>query len=156
MDRQHLDRVIHVVNGVISAEGFECLEAEWIGNDRILRLFVDNSGNGITIDGCVRSSRMLEEAAELDAMMPDKYVLEVSSPGIERPLRTKAHFLAVVEKDVQVKVKERIGDRKHATGKVVEVLDEAGVVSVKLETSRGVWTFPLSCLVRASLVYSWN
>ncbi len=156
MDRQHLDKVIHVVNNIITTEGFECLEAEWIGNDRVLRLFVDKSVSGITIDGCVQSSRMLEEVPELDAMLPDRYVLEVSSPGVERPLRTKAHFLAVLEKEVQVKVKEKIGDRKHATGKVVEVVEDAGVVMITLETSRGMWKFPLGEMQRASLVYNWN
>ena len=155
LDRAKLDEIIALVNRTLHPAGFDCLEAEWSGSDRILRLFVDlldDSQGGVTLDSCVRASRLLEESPELDALTPAHYTLEVSSPGVERPLRSAGHFSRHVGERVQVKLVEKVQDRRNGVGKLLQVKDSL----ITLETEQGPWQFPLAALQRASLVYDWD
>ena len=151
MNRIQLDQVISVVEHVIGSAGFECVEAEWIANENVLRLYVDRP-EGIDLEGCTKVSRLLYENADLDAMIPGSYSLEVSSPGLERPLRRRSHFEKVVGETVQVKLQSKVSDRKNATGRLIEVIED----KVTLETTQGPWSFPIDQVQKASLVYSWN
>jgi len=160
LDRARLDQVMAVVNAQLNPAGYDCIEAEWSGNERILRIFVDSSGSvdGIALDGCVKASRLLREVPALDDMIPARYTLEVSSPGVERPLRRLAHFALQVGQKIQVKLKDKVGDRKHGAGKLLGI-EEHGAedeAMLTLETEQGIWSFPLASLQRASLVYDWG
>ena len=153
MKRDKLDQVVAFADKVLSPMGFECIEAEWIGNERVLRLFIDKPAGGIKIDDCVAVTKLMVELPELDVIVPGQYSLEVSSPGIERPLRSRTHFERHIGDTIQVKLAEKILDRKQGTGKLISVSNEA---MVTLETSQGLWSFPLDQVQKASLVYDWN
>jgi len=176
MNRFQLDQVIELVEAAIGPNGFECIEAEWVANERVLRLYIDrlesqaSQGSkdvdkdvddheasqvaqvGIDLEGCAMASRLLAESPELDAMIPGPYSLEVSSPGLERPLRRRRHFEKAVGATVQVKLQTKILDRKNGTGRLVGVNDN----EVTLETTQGAWSFPIDQVQKASLVYSWD
>lgn len=176
MNREKLDEIVALVSRLLADSGFECIEAEWVGSDRILRLFIDllpgskpeTSGEtnadeptpetGISLDQCVRASRLLNERPEIDELVKGAFTLEVSSPGIERPLRTRPHFEQVVGKEVRVKLAEKVQDRRNGTGRLVEVVptEDSKDTSITLATAEGGWTFRLSSLQRACLVYDWG
>jgi ribosome maturation factor RimP len=162
LDRTKLDTLIALVSQTLAPHGFECLEAEWAAGERILRLYVDTlSGEGINLDGCVLASRLLEELPALEEVMPGKYSLEVSSPGVERPLRSKSHFESHLGETVSVKLVDKYLDRRQGTGKVVGVAVGDTVTGqsdtlITLQTEQGAWSFPLTHLQRASLVYDWG
>ncbi len=163
MDRSKLDMLIAQISRSLNPHGFDCIEAEWAANERILRVYVDNlaAGPSITLDGCVKASRLLEDVPELEAMVPGNYSLEVSSPGVERPLRSRTHFERHMGETVQVKLVDKYLDRRQGTGRVVEVAEGDTVTGqqdtlVTLETEQGAWSFPLTHLQRASLVYDWT
>jgi ribosome maturation factor RimP len=164
LDRAHLDRIIALIDRLVAPAGFECLEVEWVPTERALRVYLDvlgveAGGEGITLDGCVRASRLLDEVQELDDLVPGAYHLEVSSPGIERPLRTRRHFERFVGQTVEVKLATRENERKAGKGKLVGVADGASpetAASITLETDRGTWSFPLSSLRQAHLVHDWG
>lgn len=151
LDRAQLDAVIKIVNDAIAAAGFECIEAEWLGNVNTLRLFVERPGHGIDLSGCVEVNSLLYNFAPLDAAISGDYHLEVSSPGVERPLRTRQHFERYLGEVAEVKLWEQQSDRKAGTGRIVAVDS-----SVTLETSRGLWVFDLAKLQKAHLVYDWE
>lgn len=94
-------RVIELLEGPLAAEGFDLLDVRvFIGGGRAtLRIFLDTEG-GMTVGACTKASRtagmLLEEADPIE----EAYVVEVSSPGIRRPLRTQAHFEAAVGENV--------------------------------------------------------
>lgn len=162
MDRVKLDDIIAKVSGVLNPSGLDCIEAEWIGNERILRLFVDvlgseirEEGKGIDLNGCVRASRLLEESPELDETVGSAYTLEVSSPGIERPLRRSSDFVQHIGETIQVKLRDKHADRRNGTGKLVRV-DDGEAACITLDTAEGQWSFPLASLQRANLVYDWG
>lgn len=164
MDRTKLDTVIALVSRLLQPAGYECIEAEWAGNDRVLRLFIDRVEGapvpegkkpGVDLDDCVKASKLLDEVAELDAAIDGTYNLEVSSPGVERPLRRLVDFEKHLGQTVEVKLADKIDDRRHGTGKLVAVAKDTQPI-ITLETKRGPWSFPHSSLQRASLVYDWG
>jgi ribosome maturation factor RimP len=168
MDRQRLNNVIALVSRLIGASGYECIEAEWAGDQRILRLFVDRAladgaaepaadgKGGVNLDDCVKISKLIDESSELDELISGAYTLEVSSPGVERPQRRRRDFEQHIGETVEVKLTDRIEDRRHGTGKLVDVAGKDDAAIITLETKRGPWSFPLASLQRASLVFDWN
>ena len=160
MDRNRLNQVIAIVSGRVGAAGYECIEAEWAADQKILRLFIERAATtaekGVNLDDCVKASRLLDEFSDLDNIISGAYTLEVSSPGVERPLRRKNDFVEHIGETVEVKLTDKIQDRLHATGKLVEVADGQNNTIITLETKRGPWSFPLASLQRASLVFDWN
>lgn len=156
MDRALLDRIVNLTSELLAASGCFCVEAEWVAHERILRLFVDqDSEEGIDLDGCVKASRLLADAADLDAMVPGAYTLEVSSPGVERPLRKQRDFERFVGETVQVRLQGKVQERRNGKGRLVQVDRSGDDALITLETEQGVWSFPLAALQRASLVYDW-
>jgi ribosome maturation factor RimP len=80
--------------------------------------------------------------------------LEVSSPGVERPLRTLEHFEAHVGKKVEAVLIERHHDRKHGVGVIKQVEKNPG--EILLETNRGEWSFPIEKLSSCRLKFDWQ
>ncbi len=157
MDRVKLDNVISLVNGQLNPAGFDCIEAEWLGHERILRLFVERpaEGMGMNLDGCVSATRLINEFPELDEMVPGHYVLEVSSPGVERPLRRLEHFRAQLGQRAEVKLREKYNERRQGKGVLAAVSDDNGGL-VTMQTEQGEWSFSVELLQRASLLYDWG
>lgn len=129
--------VIDLLEADLAADGFDLIEVRIFrgGGRHQVRLYVDTQG-GVTLDGCAAASRtagMLLEEADL---FPGPYVIEVSSPGIRRPLRTTAHFTAAVGSEVELKLKP---DQQpgRLRGRLLEVGDAALTLEVA-QTSAGV------------------
>ncbi len=82
-----------VVEPVLARDGFELVEVEWgrEGLRWVLRLYVDKPG-GVTIDDCQAASRTVEPILDVEDFIEPSYELEVSSPGVDRPLRKAADF----------------------------------------------------------------
>jgi ribosome maturation factor RimP len=152
MNRAYLDGLMDRANAALSHQGFECIETEWNQHDQILRLFIDHE-NGVDLEGCVKANKILDESMQLDQDVPAGGTLEVSSPGVERPLRRFRHFEKHVGAQVLVRLTEKVEGRRTATGRLVGVGPEDEIV---LELPEGDWRFPLGLLHRASLVYEWR
>ena len=151
MNRSKLSNVIDVVNRACQPNGFECIDVEWHADSRTLRIFVDRE-QGIDLDGCVAVNHLLEDCPEIDALIDGNYILEVSSPGIERPLRTKRHFEAQLGRTVQVRLQRPGSGRVQGTGKLVAVGDD----NIKIDTPQGVWEFNIEHVQKANLVFDWS
>lgn len=98
--------VIDLVEGELTGRGFQLLDVRvFRGGGRItLRIFVDTLAGGIAMDEVATASRTIGMLLEEADRIADPYVLEVSSPGVRRPLRTREHYLAVVGQRIEVKV----------------------------------------------------
>jgi len=107
LDRYALATRIHdLLAPELGAEGWELVDVRvFRGGGRLqVRLYVDLAGEGrINLDGCARASRSASMFLEEADFFPEAWVLEVSSPGIRRPLRTEAHFTEAVGSDVDLK-----------------------------------------------------
>lgn len=107
-------------------QGFELVELEFAqqGGRGVLRLYVDRSG-GVTIDDCVAVSQLLGPVLDAAEFISDSYVLEVSSPGIDRPLRKPEDFQRFAGERVVLKSQLPVNGRKKFKGVLQGVMDGA-------------------------------
>lgn len=122
-------RVIELLEPELAADGYDLLDVRVFrgGGRHQLRIYLDAPDGGISLDQVTKASRtagMLLEEADL---IPGQYVIEVSSPGIRRPLRTPAHFEAAVGEKVDLKVAGR------DTSRLRGILKAAGDGSLTVE-----------------------
>lgn len=89
----------------VEMTGLELLGIEFIsaGNNSVLRLYIDHE-NGIDVDNCADVSRQVSAILDVEDPIGPEYNLEVSSPGVDRPLFEKAHYQAVVGETIEVKL----------------------------------------------------
>jgi ribosome maturation factor RimP len=157
MNRILLNRAIELIQTQLqSAEmasmGMECIEAEWLAYEKTLRVFVDGP-EGVNLDACAAVSRTLNTCEQLDAMFTGDWSLEVSSPGLERPLRRTEHFRKFIGATINVNLTEKISERRQAKGKLLDVSSDE---LVTIETDEGHWSFPVAKLHRANIVFDWE
>jgi ribosome maturation factor RimP len=117
----------------------EVLLVEVVGTDT-LRVFIDHP-DGVSLDLCERVTHQLVELRE-------RYALEVSSPGIERPLTKPAHFRRFLGRRARVRTRERRDGHKSFTGELVGASDE----EVTIAASTGVIAIPYADIHRSNLV----
>ncbi|KAA3621489.1 MAG: ribosome maturation factor RimP [Proteobacteria bacterium] len=115
---------------VVEDLGYELLLVELVGSgQRTLRLYVDAPG-GVNLDDCEMVSRNVSAVLDVDDPIAGAYNLEVSSPGIERPLVRESHFRDHVGERVKIRLIKNVLGRKRFTGMLTEVIDGAVVVEV--------------------------
>jgi len=136
------ERAARVAEPLVQAEGFELLDVEWLREPQgwTLRLSIDRPGHpplskegGVGLEECARVSHAVETALEVEDVVEQTYNLEVSSPGINRPLRKPEHFRRVLGQRVKVKTFGPVGTpgRKSFTGTLEEVAEDAVTVHVE-------------------------
>jgi ribosome maturation factor RimP len=128
-------RAQEVLEPIVAGEGLELLEVEFLREREgwILRLFIDKPGGRVGLDECSQVSRAVDTVLDVEDIVPHEYNLEVSSPGVNRPLKKPAHFERVKGQKVKVKTFGPIGEppRKNFTGTLTEVAADAIAVDVE-------------------------
>jgi len=116
------------------SEPYELCDVQFVkeGSNWYLRVFVDKEG-GIFIDDLEKISRTLEAEVDKDDIIEQAYILEVSSPGIDRPLKKEADYVKFAGRIVDVKLYKAIDGTKEFQGKLLRLLDE----KVSIETEEG-------------------
>lgn len=111
--------------------GKELLGVEFIsaGNNSILRLFIDHE-NGIDVDDCAEVSRQVGAILDVEDPISSEYSLEVSSPGVDRPLFDLAHFEAVIGETVEIKLLIPLNGRRKFKGLLQAIENDTLVVVV--------------------------
>jgi ribosome maturation factor RimP len=147
-----------VVASEVDQLGYELVELRRAGSKSrpVLDVRIDRTdGVAVTVDDCTRASRAIE--ARLDAepeIAGDRYVLEVSSPGVERPLRHAGDWRRFVGKEANV-LSDVVGGR--ATVEIVAVEGEPGSETVVVRDERGTdRRLPLAEVREARLVFHWK
>jgi len=139
-----------LVEGILEDLGFELIDVEYLSSRGrwILRLYIDTEG-GVTIDDCARVSGEIGDLIDVKDIIPHEYVLEVSSPGLDRPLKKEKHFLEAVGKKIRIRTVRPIGGRRIFVGRLKKFKD--GVLDLEWEGKS--LTFSLSDLEKANVVY---
>ena len=147
------DALLAPIRDHIAGLGFELVDLRRTGTPQrpILQVRVDRPdsrpGQGVTADDCAAISRSLERFLETRAMVGPRYVLEVSSPGFERPLRWPEHWRRFVGRDARVRAESLPGRRRV---RIIAVPDDEHVV-VRREDGTDV-TLALEAIREATLV----
>ena len=95
-----------------------------------LRVYADKEG-GIAIDDCVLISRSLEEKLDAEDFIEDAYILEVSSPGLGRPLKKEKDYVRSVGKSIDIKLYKAIDKQKEFTGILKENMEDQIVLTIE-------------------------
>ena len=146
-----VSRVLPIAAPLAEELGYLLWDVEYVreGADYFLRITIDREG-GITIDDCERYSRAIDPLLDEADPIEDPYHLEVSSPGIERELKTDAHIAACSGQQVEVRLFAPADGSRVWRG-VLRGLDSDGAVLV--ETDAGLRTFLRSTVSRLSTVF---
>src|SRR5512147_1650045 len=121
-------RVAELAEQVAASMGMEVvlLEIKGDGNRSIVRAYIDQPG-GVTLDDCERFSKRFSVSLDVEDWIPFSYILEVSSPGVNRPLVKESDFRRFAGKEAKVRTRLPIGGQRNFKGKI------AGVTGGRLE-----------------------
>jgi ribosome maturation factor RimP len=113
------------------AVGYELVDVEIAGRgaNTVLRVYIDAPG-GITVDDCAEASRHIGAVLDVEDPIAGQYALEVSSPGLDRPLVKPEHFERVIGQKVKVTLREYYMGRRRFSGELTGVTDQAALVDV--------------------------
>lgn len=142
------ERLLELLEPEVGTMGYELVDVEFGsggGNGR-LRLYIDCEG-GVNLSDCTRVSHQVSALLDVEDPISGRYVLEVSSPGMNRTLRTPEHFKRYLGSRVKVKLKSLYGGRKRFTGELIGIDDEAVTVTVDGQAVR----LPLEEIHKAQL-----
>ncbi len=150
--------LIDEVGARVAALGFDLADLRKGGSPRRARLQVridrpeSEPGRGITVDDCTLVSRALERWLDGSGLLGSNYILEVSSPGIERPVRWRRHWERFVGRDVSVRLMGR--GRRRAT--ILRVVPDQDAVVLRLTGAGDDITVPLEEARDATLIVDWS
>ncbi len=147
------DRVFELVEPLLYDMGYELIEVEYLSmyGRWVLRLYIDKE-KGITIDDCADVSRELGDIIDIKEIIDHEYVLEVSSPGLNRPLRREKDFIKAVGSRVKLKMKQAVNGQKNFTG----ILKSCADSTVFLESSGNIIELPFNDIEKSNMVYDFD
>lgn len=124
-------RLTELLTPTVEAAGFELLGAEFVsaGRHSTLRLYIDHP-DGVNVDHCALVSREVGAILDVEDPIPNEYNLEVSSPGLDRPLFTPEHFAKVIGQKVEVKLAIPQDGRRKFKGALIAIEDDMLVIEV--------------------------
>jgi len=151
IQRDLVERIRELCEPVILAEGLELVDLEYVreGTRQVLRIYIDKPG-GVSLDDCQTISRQVDKLLDVEELIEASYSLEVSSPGIERPLKKREHFEKFAGREVVVKTFAPIGDppRKNYKGRLLGI---GGSDEIEVEIDGKVYKVPLEKVAKAHL-----
>lgn len=155
-DISTIARVWEIAAPLAGAEGMEIVDIEFRrgggAKGRALTVFLDKEVGGPTLDDLSRISRQLSDLLDVHDAVEGPYTLEVSSPGVNRPLKKPEHFARFVGKRVRVRTREAIGGSRAFLG----VLQDAGDESITLLVEKMEFCIPFSSIERANYEHDWS
>ncbi len=136
---------VELIDQAVTGLGFELVDFETSPRGRLLRVFIDKP-EGVTVDDCAVVSNHLTRLFAVENVDYDR--LEVSSPGLDRPLKKPADWQRFAGQQVQFKLRVPIGNQRNFVGEIVGLRGESAAVRVEGEERE----FPLAGIEKARLV----
>jgi ribosome maturation factor RimP len=142
------EELIGLLEPTVNALGYELIDLDFNpGGGGLVRLFIDKDP-AVTLDDCEHVSRQVGDLLDVEDPIAAGYVLEVSSPGLDRRLRTPQHFESVVGAEIRVELKRAIDGRRRFRGNLIA----SGATQIELEVDGTNWQLPLAEVSVARLV----
>lgn len=138
---------------ITEAHGYEIIDVEFVkeGGNRFLRVYLDKPG-GITVDDCEIASRALSDKLDEKDFIEESYILEVSSPGLGRPLKKEKDYIRNMGKQIEIRTFKAIDKQKEFTG-VLKAYD-AGTVTIEEEDgTERVFEKSAIALIRQAVIW---
>jgi ribosome maturation factor RimP len=147
------DEVGRLLEPVLASMGYELVAVEWVFEGRrTLRVYIDapeRAQGGVSLDDCAAVTHRVSDLLDVEDPIAGAYVLEVSSPGIDRPLRKLSDFRRFTGERAKIQTFEKLEGRRNFTG-VIEGAGEDGTVAIVLEDGQA-FRIPLEAIKKARL-----
>jgi ribosome maturation factor RimP len=146
-----LDKIEETAGPLLESEGLELIDLEYRKEGRgwVLRVFMDKPG-GVTLDDCADISRQLGDMLEVEEWIPHAYTLEVSSPGLDRPLKKEKDFLRSIGKLIQLTIRQPLEGQTFFKGILLEYQPTG---CLRLAETKKIWEIPVDSVVKSRLVF---
>jgi ribosome maturation factor RimP len=144
-----ISRVRSIADSIVADQGMELVDVEYRREARgwVLRLYIDKE-EGITLEDCTQISREVGRSLDVEDFILNPYTLEVSSPGLDRPLKKERDFVRFKDRSVRIKTVSPIENRRQFRGKLLGLSGE-GIIKIEMEGR--VIDIPLSNVAKANL-----
>jgi len=153
MDRQEIRAELeNILSEYLEIQGLDLVDLILLseGRDLILRILVDMPQGGITLDECARLNERISNLLDEKGILQRRYILEVSSPGLDRPLKTKKDFLRCINRRARFFLNQSINGKIELEGLISKVENDS--VYVYLESMNEVIEIPLTNINQAKQV----
>lgn len=144
-------RAYQLIDPIVAENACELLDVEEVteSGQRILRVYITKD-EGVKLEDCEKVSSSIEDLLEVEEIMSGRYNLEVSSPGLNRPLTKPKHFQDSIGQVVKVQTHEPIDGRKNYKGELKEVIQDK---ELRIFIDNQDFIVPLDKVRKANLVY---
>lgn len=152
MSSQVIKNTENLLQPILEEKNLELVDVEYVkeGKNWFLRVYIDKEG-GIDIAECGEVSEQLSEKLDETDPINDAYFLEVSSPGVERPLKKEADFEKNINKNVFVKLYEPIDGEKEYEGTLKDFTNKIASIEYKIKTRKKVVEIPFDKIAKARI-----
>jgi ribosome maturation factor RimP len=152
--RKHREKIWELAEAILTAEGMELVEAECLRMPSrwLVRIFMDREG-GVTLEDCSEISHQLGDVLDVNDVPPGPYTLEVSSPGLDRPLVRDKDFVKYQGHVINVRLREKLAGAKHLKGTLVAFSEEDGQQFLTVDVAGTSHRIPRALVFKANLVY---
>lgn len=145
-----VDELMRLIEPAIEGLGYELADLEMrVGNrDGFIRVFIDRVPDGIGLEDCETVSRQISALLDVEDLIPGRYHLEVSSPGLDRRLTKVEHYQRFTGENVHIKLRFPLDGRRNFHGKLKSVDKE----NIEVEVDRELHRLPMTTIESARLV----
>ncbi len=138
------------IQPAVENEGCELVYVQYLaeGSGSLLRVYIDKEG-GVDLGDCQKVSRQIGILLDVEDLIPHRYTLEVSSPGLERPLFQASDYERYAGREIRLTTKAKMGDRRKFKGLLKSIAGE----TIELEFEQEILLIPLHNVKKANLVH---
>ncbi len=148
MEGNIIEKVKELLLPLLEEKGLKLVDVEYIkGSKPILRIYIYNP-EGTSIDDCEWVSRRIGALLDIEDIIPNSYILEVSSPGLDRKLKNKEEYNLFKGRNIKIKTKEPIDDEKIFKGNLKGIKEND---NVEIETDEKTVEIPYENISQAQL-----
>ena len=152
MDRHEKEAQLKAfIDDYLRSQGIELVDLiyRYEGRDLVLRILADRPQGGITLDDCAYLNSEIGRIMDEKNILEEYCILEVASPGLDRPLKTKSDFLRNLNKKVKLFLSEKINSKMELDGDITGVTDTSVYIDIKGEKKE----IPLSKIIKGKHIF---
>ena len=148
-----LKKIENIVTPVAESMNLSLVDIEYLqdGGYWYVRIYVEKENEDITLEDCAALSNKIDE--DIDKLIDQRFFLEVSSPGIERPLKKIADYIRFKSEKAKLSLKHKVNDNKNFEGIIVDCKDNIIFLEIK---EQEIMEIPFSEIRKANLVYEFE
>lgn len=147
-----IGKIEKIVLPVLKDLGLELVDVEYLqeGGYFYVRVYIEFLDKEVSLDDCAKVSTLVED--DIDKIIDEKFFLEISSPGVERPLKKEKDYIRFTGNKIKVSLKHKLNDNKNFEG----ILEKFENETVALDTGKEKLEIPFKEIRKANLVYEFK